>query len=88
MNEVEKKEAIFRQRLVHPNIISVSGKGLMLGVQLHSFEQNLRVIQACIQEGLITDWFLFANNKIRIAPPLTITEAEIHWACDVILRNL
>ena len=88
MKEVEKKEAIFRQRLVHPNIVSVSGKGLMLGVQLHSFEQNLRVIQACIKEGLITDWFLFANNKIRIAPPLTINESEIHWACDVILRNL
>ena len=88
MDEVERKEAIFRQRLIHPNIIEVSGKGLMLGVQLHSFEQNLRVIQACINEGLITDWFLFANNKIRIAPPLTITETEIHWACDVILRNL
>ena len=60
----------------------------MLAVELDSFENNLKVIQACMQNGLLTDWFLFANNKIRIAPPLTITFEEIEFASNVIVTQL
>ncbi len=60
----------------------------MLAVQLDSFENNLKVIQHCMATGLITDWFLFANNKIRIAPPLTITNEEILNACSIIVDSI
>ncbi len=88
MKEVDEKEKLFRTKLVHEKIKNVSGKGLLLGVQLDSFEQSQKVIKGCIKDGLITDWFLFANNKLRIAPPLTITMDEIEWACNVIIKNL
>jgi acetylornithine/N-succinyldiaminopimelate aminotransferase len=88
LNKVEAKELLFRRLLVHPAIKSISGRGLMLAVELDSFENNLKVIQECLKEGLITDWFLFANTKIRIAPPLTISEAEIGLACNIILSAL
>ena len=32
---------------------------------------------ACVQNGIITDWFLFAEDRIRIAPPLCITKEEL-----------
>ena len=86
--EVAQKEKLFRQLLVHKSIMEVSGKGLMLALKFDTFENNLKVIQACLADGLITDWFLFANNRIRIAPPLTITVDEIEMACKVIIRNL
>jgi 4-aminobutyrate aminotransferase-like enzyme len=53
-----------------------------------SFETNKKIIDACIANGVITDWFLFAANCLRIAPPLTITEEEIKKACAVIIGCL
>jgi 4-aminobutyrate aminotransferase-like enzyme len=43
---------------------------------------------ALAHEGILTDWFLFCDNSLRIAPPLTITEAEIDQACDGLLRAI
>ena len=88
LNEVAEKEALFREKLVHPKIKGISGKGLMLAVELDNFYNNLKAIQACLADGLITDWFLFANNRIRIAPPLTITKDEIEQACFIIIRAI
>ncbi len=88
MELVEKKEALFRSLLVHPAIKQISGKGLLLAIALDSFENNLAVIKSCMEAGIISDWFLFANNRIRIAPPLTITEEEIKQACFIIVRAL
>jgi acetylornithine/succinyldiaminopimelate/putrescine aminotransferase len=85
---VFEKEELFRKKLVHPAIKNISGKGLMLSVELDTFENNLKVIQLCIENGVISDWFLFANNRIRIAPPLTITNEEIEFACGVILQSI
>jgi acetylornithine/succinyldiaminopimelate/putrescine aminotransferase len=39
-------------------------------------------------KGIITDWFLFCDNSMRIAPPLIITEAQIREACAVILEAI
>jgi acetylornithine/succinyldiaminopimelate/putrescine aminotransferase len=88
MNSIPEKENLFRRNLIHPAIEKITGKGLMLAVQLDSFENNLKVIQYCMEAGLITDWFLFANNKIRIAPPLTITNEEILNACSIIVDSI
>lgn len=85
---VETKEALFRKLLVHPLIQSVSGKGLMLAVEFVSFEFNKTLIDRCIADGLITDWFLFAPNKLRLTPPLIISEMEIENACEILINNL
>ena len=60
----------------------------MLALELESFEFNKQVIDGCIADGLITDWFLFATNSMRIAPPLIITRQEISIACEIIIKNL
>ena len=88
VEEVEKKGQLFKHLLKHPAIKEVRGKGLMLAVEFDSFETNKSIIDACILDGVISDWFLHCSDSMRIAPPLIITEQEIHEACAVILKNI
>lgn len=86
--QVQAKEQLFRKLLVHPKIKNINGKGLLLSVEFDSYEQNKAIIDKCIENGVITDWFLFNAHSMRIAPPLTITNKEIEQACEVILKSL
>lgn len=86
MDEVYTKEQLFRSLLHHPMIKAVRSRGLMMAIEFESFEMNKQVIDACIAAGVFTDWFLFASNCMRVAPPLTIDEAEIKEACARILN--
>jgi len=83
---VAEKEALFRKLLVHPAIKQIRGKGLMLAVELDSFDLNKKIIDRCIEHGIITDWFLHCSNSMRIAPPLIINQQQIEHACSVILE--
>ncbi|HRG37524.1 MAG TPA: aspartate aminotransferase family protein [Bacteroidia bacterium] len=85
---VAKKEELIRALLIHPKIKSINGKGLLLAVEFESFEQNKKIIDKCIEAGVITDWFLFNSHSMRIAPPLTITEEEIKVACEIIVKSI
>lgn len=85
---ITAKGELFRILLVHPRIREIRGKGLMLSLQLDTFEQVEKVSQLCAAEGVIIDWFLHCENALRIAPPLIITEEEISTACKVILNAL
>ena len=86
--QAEAKGQLFRQLLVHPAIKAIRGKGLMLAVEFDSFAVLKPIIDQAITQGIITDWFLFCDNSMRIAPPLIITEAQIREACAVILEAI
>ena len=86
IDSVEEKEQLFRKLLKHPKIKSIKGKGLLLALEFDNYEQNKKIIDACIEKGVIVDWFLFNSHSMRIAPPLTITEEEIRFSCDIILK--
>ena len=85
---VPEKERLFRQLLVHPAIQEVRSAGLWLAVDLGDAALVQRAIRHCLDRGVITDWFLFNDRSLRIAPPLTIGKAEIEFACSVILESL
>ncbi|MEY4905224.1 MAG: hypothetical protein RLZZ292_3039 [Bacteroidota bacterium] len=85
VQEVKEKEALFKQLLVHPDIIEVRSAGLWMAVEVENFERLQKIIQSCLHDGLITDWFLFNSKSLRIAPPLVITKKEIRIACKIIL---
>lgn len=88
INQVEAKSNLFRELLVHTAIKEVRGMGLMLAVELESFEFNKKVIDRCIENGVVADWFLHCSNSMRIAPPLIITEDEARKSCSVIIEAL
>ena len=86
--QVPAKEQLFLELLQHPRILDVRSAGLWLAVELASFEAVQTVIKYCLEQGLITDWFLFNDRSLRIAPPLIITEEEIRKACTIVLGGL
>ena len=86
---VAAKSSLFVQLLGKSKAISqIRSAGLMIALQLDSFAQVKKIIDSCIQKGVITDWFLFNDSSIRIAPPLTISEEQIREACTIILEAI
>ena len=85
---INAKQQLFLSLLKHPSIVAVRSCGLMLAVEVASFEINKKLIDALIEKGVFTDWFLFASNCLRIVPPLVITSQEITMACNKIIAVL
>ncbi|WP_420319301.1 aspartate aminotransferase family protein [Ekhidna sp.] len=85
---VEQKEQLFHQLLKHAKIKEIRSKGLMMAVEFESYEVLKSIIDRAIELGVVTDWFLFNDKSMRIAPPLTITEDEIKVACESILQAI
>lgn len=88
ISQVIHKGALFTEMLQHPLIKKVRVNGLLIAVEFENFEINKKVIDGCLQQGILTDWFLFAPECMRIAPPLTITVKEIKKAIKTILQVL
>ena len=85
MSLVKKKEELFKSLLVHPKIKAIRSFGLWLAIEFDSFETNKKIIDKCIQQGILTDWFLFASDCLRISPPLVISDEYIRKACEIIV---
>lgn len=88
LSQVPQKEELFRELLVHPDIRQIRSKGLMMAVEFDDFERVKPIIDTAIEDGVITDWFLFCDNSMRIAPPLSIQESEIRLACERIVAAI
>lgn len=85
---VEEKGRYLEDLLQHPAILDKRRKGLMMSLEFENFEQNKRIIDACIEKGVITDWFLFSDKCMRIAPPLVISFDQLKAAADIILEAI
>ncbi|MBP2282527.1 acetylornithine/succinyldiaminopimelate/putrescine aminotransferase [Flavobacterium sp. CG_23.5] len=86
MAEALEKENLFRSILVHPLIVEIRGKGLMLAAMTKSADITNEVILKCQDKGLILFWLLFEGCAIRITPPLTISNEEIREGCAIMLE--
>ena len=84
IGEVAKKEKLFISLLKHPSIKAVRSKGLLIAIELETPAMVSATLQRCLAKGLFSDWFLFAPQCIRFAPPLTISNAEIISACEIL----
>jgi len=85
---IAERHALLKEKLKHPRIQEVRGWGLMLAIQLDTFENVQKVIEHCLKEGLVTDWFLFCDNAIRLSPPLNIALEDLKWAAETIIDGI
>lgn len=85
---VKEKQAILQRRLHHPAIRHLRTFGLWACLEFKDFETNKKVIAACIESGLIADWFLFNPRGLRIGPPLIITHQQLEEVCDTIMEAI
>jgi acetylornithine/N-succinyldiaminopimelate aminotransferase len=86
--KTEQKSQLFNSLLKHKKIKEIRCSGLLLAVEFGDEELNMKVISKCIENGIITDWFLFCSTAMRIAPPLTITNEQITYACERIINAI
>lgn len=85
LDEVARKGAYIRDKLLtSPEVASVSGMGLMIGIELKNKKAG-DVVKAALDKGLL---LLTAKTKIRLLPPLTITYEEIDKGLEILLGLL
>lgn len=77
ISEVENKGLYLQQSLEKLGFNEIRRKGLLLAIDMGSQVKNFEFIEESITHGIITDWFLFNTQCMRICPPLTITFEEI-----------
>lgn len=88
IEKVKAKEQLLQEVLVHPQIKAIRSFGLWMAVEFASFEICKKVMDGCIANGLLTDWFLFAPHCLRISPPLIISEEQLRKAAAIILQHI
>jgi acetylornithine/succinyldiaminopimelate/putrescine aminotransferase len=82
------KSELFKKMLLHKIIREVRGEGLFLAVRLSDPQYIGYVVGKAPDYGLILDYFLFCSDAFRIAPPLIITDEQIVWAAEQLLKLL
>jgi acetylornithine/succinyldiaminopimelate/putrescine aminotransferase len=82
------KSDLIKEGLIHPAIREIRGEGLLLAAVTGNSELTQSVIVNAPRYGLILDYFLFCPEAFRIAPPLTITDEEINFACTQLKKLL
>ena len=88
MSKIEEKENLIKRILKHKLIIEIRGKGLMLALILKKPGLTKKLVEGCLENGLILFYLLFEPKAVRITPPLTISENEIKNGCKIILNEL
>ena len=88
MSKIEEKENLIRRILKHKLIIEIRGKGLMLALILKKPDLTKKLVEGCLDNGLILFYLLFEPKAVRITPPLTISVNEIKKGCKIILSEL
>jgi acetylornithine/N-succinyldiaminopimelate aminotransferase len=93
IEQIEEKEHLFCDLLKHSKIKDVRSAGLLIAVEFKNFETVKKIIEHCIYPdkkttGVLIDWFLFAPESLRIAPPLSISTKAIKKACSILLKAI
>ncbi|MBN1251649.1 MAG: aspartate aminotransferase family protein [Bacteroidales bacterium] len=88
INQVDRKAKLLLSILKHDKIKSIRGVGLFYSVELESAEMVQKFFRKAIENGILTDWFLFNDKRFRISPPLIITDEEIKETVRIILKTL
>ncbi|MBR3302817.1 MAG: aspartate aminotransferase family protein [Bacteroidales bacterium] len=83
-----KANKIVKMLSSHPRIKQIRSAGLLIAVDLQERELAKKILYLLLDEGVITDWFLFQDTSFRIAPPLSITDEEIELGIEAVIRAL
>ncbi|HNY23171.1 MAG TPA: aspartate aminotransferase family protein [Bacteroidales bacterium] len=72
----------------HPRVKEIRGEGLLLAVELGSADSLQQMISLLLEEGVLSDWFLYCDTAFRISPPLCISMQELEYTCRKVLNAL
>lgn len=80
LESVAKKGEYIKERLSNTDgVISVSGLGLMIGIECK--KDAKQIISKCIEKGLLV---ISAKTKVRLVPPLNISFDDLKAGMDIL----
>lgn len=89
VNTAEEKGNYLVELIKHnTNIVQIHHIGLWLAIEFKSDEICQKVAHTCVKNGLVTDWFLFATNCVRLAPPLIITKKQLEDLAKIVIKSI
>ncbi|MBQ5358579.1 MAG: aspartate aminotransferase family protein [Alistipes sp.] len=89
VEDVERKGAMFVELLKdHPAVKEIRRSGLLMAVELGESAKLYRLMDYFIEEGILSDWFLYCDTAFRISPPLIISDDEIRDSVRIIRKSL
>ncbi len=89
ISTVEEKGDLLCNALKNlPAVKEIRHKGLFIAVELESAEQVQKAFDYCLENGVITFWFLSCPNAFRLAPPLNISDEDLEFGIRVISEAL
>ena len=87
--EAEDKGLRIQKALeIHPAVREIRRAGLLLAVDLGSSVAAERMLSLLLEEGAVSDYFLYNPTSFRITPPLSISDAETEEAVNIVIRAL
>ncbi len=87
VEDVERKGALYEKLLKdHPAVKEIRRSGMLLAVELGESEKLYRIMDLFIEQGILSDWFLYCDTAFRISAPLVISDDEIRDSVRII-RN-
>ncbi len=89
IEQAGEKASYVRQVIgAHPRVKEIRGEGLLLAVELGSADSLQQMISLLLEEGVLSDWFLYCDTAFRISPSLCISMQELEYTCRKVLNAL
>jgi len=89
IDDAEEKGQLLEDLLItNSEIIEIRRAGLLFAIDMETPERVQKVVDRCLELGLISFWFLSYPNSFRLSPPLSITTEEIKEAAAIILQAI
>ncbi len=73
----EKGQLLHDILIAHPLVKEIRFRGLYFAIELETADIVQKIVERCLEKGLVTFWFLSCPNAFRLAPPLVITLEEL-----------
>lgn len=88
-SEVEEKGSYIEQHLSqNPKVKEIRRVGMMFAIDMENDEIVAEVVKNCLEEGLISFWFLSHPNSFRLSPPLNISWKQVKEGVRIIMKSL
>jgi acetylornithine/succinyldiaminopimelate/putrescine aminotransferase len=89
IGQVEAKGQRYETALKDLKVIkNIRRIGLQMAIELEDMETTSKAMNSLLENGLVSDQFLFMPNAFRIAPPLIITNDEIDLTIELVKKSL
>ena len=72
----------------HPKVKRTWGIGLFRGIEVDKKVDMWKFLHKALENGVLSDLFIFREHAFRFTPPLTITNEEIVYAVNLLKKTL